>query len=122
MLASRTSSAPTRPGSCLLRAAAALCLFLVAGTSADATNASDCHIGSYRLSDGRGMDIAPSQGTTLRWRLFTGETGQLHPQKGGTWTSTYGWTGRSDGETVSFSDCAKGRITFAKQTGTRIAF
>src|SRR5690349_17603817 len=65
----------------------------------------DCHIGSYRLADGQAIDIAPSDGNTLRWRLFSGETGQLHPQKNGTWTSTYGWTGRPDGKTVSFSDC-----------------
>src|SRR4051794_26951440 len=87
-----------------------------------ADSTTDCHVGSYRLSDGRAVDIAPSEGNTLRWRMFTGETGQLHPQKGGTWASTYGWTDRPDGKTVSFSDCAKGDITFAKQTGTRIGF
>src|SRR5581483_8814719 len=42
---------------------------------------SDCHIGSYRLSDGTALDIAPSDDGTLRWRTFTGETGQLHRQK-----------------------------------------
>src|SRR3954464_12137044 len=122
MLANRSLLAQRRPGFRLHRAGAALCLFLVAGATVDATNAPDCHVGSYRLSDGRAVDIAPSEGNTLRWRMFTGETGQLHPQKGGTWTSTYGWTDRPDGKTVSFSDCAKGDITFAKQTGTRIGF
>jgi pimeloyl-ACP methyl ester carboxylesterase len=87
---------------------------------ADATK--DCHIGSYRLSDGAAVDIAPSDGDTLRWRMFTGETGQLHRQKDGTWTSTYGWTARPDGRTVSFSDCTKGKISFGRQAGTRIAF
>ena len=103
--------------------ALALCgplLVFAAPSFADATKS--CHIGSYRLSDGRVVDIAPSDGDTLRWRLFTGETGQLHPRKDGTWTSTYGWTNRPDGQFVSFSDCAQGRITFGKQTGTRIAF
>jgi dienelactone hydrolase len=87
---------------------------------ADATK--NCHIGSYRLSEGSAVDIAPSDGDTLRWRMFTGETGQLHPQKDGSWTSTYGWTSRPDGKTVSFSDCAKGEIGFGKVSGQRIAF
>ena len=87
-----------------------------------ANETKDCHIGSYRLSDGAAVDIAPSEGDTLRWRMFTGETGQLHPQKNGAWTSTYGWTARPDGIAVSFSDCAKGEITFGKRTGRRIVF
>jgi uncharacterized protein len=86
----------------------------------DTTN--DCHIGSYRLSDGRAVDIAPSDGDTLRWRMFTGETGQLHPQKDGTWASTYGWTNRADGKTVAFSGCDKGEITFGNETAKRIDF
>ncbi len=93
---------------------------LSAGAATDTTK--DCHIGSYRLSDGKAVDIAPSDAGTLRWRMFTGETGQLHRQKDGTWVSTYGWTGRPDGKTVSFSDCNKGQISFAKEHGTRIAF
>jgi pimeloyl-ACP methyl ester carboxylesterase len=87
---------------------------------ADATK--DCHVGSYRLGDGSAVDIAPSDGDTLRWRLFDGESGQLHPQKDGGWTSTYGWTNRPDGKAVSFSDCAKGEISFGAETGKRIAF
>jgi dienelactone hydrolase len=97
----------------------ALPLFSVHAT-ADTTK--DCHVGSYRLSDGRTVDIEPYDDDTLRWLMFTGERGQLHPQKNGTWSSTYGWTDRSDGNTVSFSDCEKGEITFAKEAGRRIAF
>lgn len=97
-----------------------LSVLLFVPAHADATK--DCHVGSYRMSDGRAIDIAPSDGNTLRWRAFTGETGQLHRNKDGSWTSTYGWTGRPDGKTVSFSDCAKGRISFGKETGKRIAF
>ncbi len=103
--------------------APALCglsLLFAVPAFADATK--DCHIGSYRLSDGSAVDIAPSDGDTLRWRLWNGETGQLHPQKDGTWTSTYGWTDRPDGKAVSFSDCAKGDITFGKDSGHKIAF
>jgi uncharacterized protein len=82
----------------------------------------DCQIGSYRLSDGTAVDVAPSEDDTLRWRMFSGETGQLHPLKSGSWSSTYGWTGRPDGKTVSFAECGKGEIIFGKESGKRIAF
>ena len=95
-------------------------VFCIGPTAAGVT--SDCHIGSYRLNDGTALDIAPSDDGTLRWRTFSGETGQLHRQKNGTWSSTYGWTGRPDGKTVSFSDCSKGDIVFGKEPGKRIAF
>jgi len=103
--------------------AAALCgiaLLPFAPAMADSTH--DCHVGSYRLGDGRAIDIAPSEGDTLRWRLFTGETGQLHPHKGDKWSSTFGWTERPDGKFVSFTDCQTGGITFGTETGKRIAF
>src|SRR5580692_10186546 len=105
-----------------LLAAAAFCGLVSLSAPAFADSTKDCHIGSYRLSDGTAVDVAPSDGDTLRWRLFTGETGQLHPGKKGGWTSTYGWTNRPDGKAVSFSDCAKGEISFGKETGKRIAF
>jgi dienelactone hydrolase len=89
---------------------------------AGADEKSDCHVGSYRLNDGRTVDVAPSDSNTLRWRTFAGETGQLHPQANGTWTSTYGWTDRPDGNTILFSDCDKGEIVFGNESGRRIAF
>jgi dienelactone hydrolase len=102
--------------------ASALCgLSLLFATPAFA-DTKDCHIGSYRLVDGTAVDIAPSDGGTLRWRMFSDETGQLHPRKGGNWISTYGWTTRPDGKAVSFSDCGKGEIGFGGKTGKRIAF
>jgi dienelactone hydrolase len=97
-------------------------LLLSSSALAGADEKRDCHVGSYRLSNGRTVDVAPSDGNTLRWRTFTGETGQLHPQANGTWTSTYGWTDHSDGRTVSFSDCDKGEIIFGNESGRRIAF
>jgi streptogramin lyase len=103
-------------------AAISLALLGLVPTSAAFAAAQDCHIGSYRLSDGSAVDIAASDDDTLRWRAFTGETGQLHPNTDGTWASTFGWTGRPDGKTVSFSDCAKGDIAFDKASGHRIAF
>jgi uncharacterized protein len=103
--------------------APALCglsLLLSVPAPADATK--NCHIGSYRLSDGQALDIAPSDGDALRWRAFAGETGRLDQNKDGSWTSTFGWTDKPDGKTVSFSDCTKGEINFGKETGKRIAF
>ncbi|HEY2533556.1 MAG TPA: CocE/NonD family hydrolase [Xanthobacteraceae bacterium] len=79
-------------------------------------------MGSYRLKDGRTVDVAAADGNRLRWRTFTGETGRLHQTAKGTWISTYGWTDRPDGKTVSFSDCDKGEIVFADQSGRRIVF
>lgn len=99
---------------------AAVMFFAAPTARADATR--DCHVGSYRLAEGRAVDIAPSDGDTLRWRLFTGESGQLHKRPDGAWDSTYGWTGRPDGKKVSFSDCAAVTITFGQEPGRRIAF
>ena len=99
-----------------------LLALLLGHSAAFATDAQGCHIGSYRLADGHVVDVAPSDGNTLRWRSWSGETGQLHPQKNGAWTSTYGWTNRHDGTEISFSDCAKGEIFFGKLSGKRIAF
>jgi len=81
----------------------------------------DCHIGSYRLVDGNLVDIAPSDDDTLRWRQFDGATGALHKTANGTWKSTYGWTDRADGITVSFSACSEGQISFGGASGQRIA-
>ena len=95
-----------------------LCLVTSLATSAEET--SNCAVGTYRLSGGETIDVAPSTGTTLRWRALSGETGQLH-QKNGSWNSTYGWTDRPDGKTMSF-DCDKGEMTVDKQSGKRIDF
>lgn len=102
---------------------AALCLLLAATPLARAADAPpDCHVGAYRLSDGGMVDVAPSVGATLRWRRFDGTTGALTNKGDNLWTSTYGWTGRPDGKTVRFSDCASGRIDFAGIEGQRIPF
>jgi pimeloyl-ACP methyl ester carboxylesterase len=84
---------------------------------------SDCHIGAYRLTDSSVVDIAPGgEDHTLRWRKFDGTTGALHKTEGGRWTSTFGWTGRPDGKSVSFADCATGTIRFDGMHGHRIDF
>src|SRR5215469_21537 len=83
---------------------------------------SECHIGAYRLSDGSIVDIAASNGDTLRWRRFDGTTGALHKTASGVWTSTSGWTDRADGKSVSFGECDKGSIEFDSVRGERITF
>jgi pimeloyl-ACP methyl ester carboxylesterase len=93
----------------------------LAGTSPQATGA-DCHIGSYRLGNGRVIDIAPSTGNHLRWRLADGTTGELTHAGDTAWTSTLGWTERSDGHRVVFGDCASGAIRFDADPGKRIPF
>jgi len=74
-----------------------------------------CHIGAYRLSDGRVLDIAPADGGDLRWRLEDGRAGRLDAAQG--WTSTVGWTDRPDAHTVRFGGCGHGRLTFATGDG-----
>jgi hypothetical protein len=100
----------------------ALCIFFLASSAAGASETLDCHVGSYRLNDGSLVDIAPSDKDALRWRRFDGTTGALHRTAKGDWSSSYGWTDRPYGKTVSFSDCGKGRIDFDGASGQRIAF
>ena len=95
--------------------AVSLAVFATAAIAAD-----DCHVGAYRLGDGRIVDIAPSEGPTLRWRMLDGETGALAVQPDGSWRSTFGWTGGGDGRKVIFSDCTSGSIDFAGVSGKRI--
>lgn len=100
---------------------AALCSSFVAPV-ARAAETMDCHIGTYRLSDGGIVDIAPSEGNTLRWRRFDGTTGALTEKGGGLWTSSYGWTGRPDGKSAHLSACRAGRINFDGVEGRRVRF
>jgi hypothetical protein len=85
-----------------------------------ALSAPDCHVGSYQLEDGSNLDVALSEGDTLRWRKPDGTTGALHPQADGSWSGTGGWTGKPDGIVASFAGCDG--IRFAGVSGTRIAF
>ena len=72
------------------------------------------------MSGGTTVDIAHAGGDTLRWRRFDGSTGLLTRAADGTWTSTAGWTGRRDGKSVRFTECADGHITFDGQAGRRL--
>lgn len=90
--------------------------------AAHAAEDSECHVGSYRLTDGRIVDIAPLEDDRLRWRSFDGAVGELKPQPGGGWQSLYGWTGRPDGIDVHFGACGAGTIRFAGSEGQRLTF
>jgi len=91
-----------------------------APAAADLTG--DCRIGTYHLRDGTVVDIGATDSPHLRWRREDGTTGKLTEASDGSWISTLGWTERSDGKRVSFSDCAKGEINFDGVKGQRIAF
>jgi len=100
--------------------AAALPARLAAAAASDDTT--DCRVGTYRLDDGSIVDIAPSEGDRLRWRRLDGTTGALAPAAAGSFRSTLGWTGRSDGIAVSFTSCARRGIRFAGRAGRRVDF
>jgi pimeloyl-ACP methyl ester carboxylesterase len=95
---------------------------LLATLLSSAQPAVDCHVGAYRLQDGSSVDIAASEGDTLRWRRIDGSTGKLVHGQHDAWTSTAGWTARPDGKDVTFTDCSKGGIGFGGMTGQRINF
>jgi uncharacterized protein len=90
-----------------------------AGCLASVATAANCAIGAYRMSDGQTVDVAPADEDTLRWRDFGGATGHLERNGDGSWTSTYGWTGRPDGNRVSF-DCESGGIMLGPRRGEKV--
>jgi uncharacterized protein len=100
----------------------AACMLIAAISTAHADIRPGCYIGSYRLTDGRLVDISFADDHTLRWQQFDGETGVLRRTASGDWKSTLGWTDRDDGKTVTFSACNARRIDFAGVAGERIAF
>lgn len=81
-----------------------------------------CHVGAYRLDDGRVVSVMPSDAPgTLRWRLLDGRSGKL-VRESGAWISTHGWTGRPDGIEVAFGNCGQSRIRFDGRRGRKIGF
>lgn len=102
-------------------------LALLASTGAGTACASPvsdaaCAVGYYRLSDGSGVDLGHAVDDGLRWRRPDGTSGLLVPAGERVWTSTLGWTGRSDGVEVDTRACGKGEITFGGKIGNRVAF
>jgi pimeloyl-ACP methyl ester carboxylesterase len=99
----------------------ALAAMLSTAAIARADPAADCHVGSYRLSDGRVIDLAPDD-AGLRYRMFDGTTGALHAVSDGAWTSTLGWTQRPDGKRFILDACGTGELRIDDVTGMRIDF
>jgi hypothetical protein len=56
----------------------AVCVGPVPRANAEAKLIGNCYVGTYRFADGSVIDIARSEGDTLRWRKFDGTTGALH--------------------------------------------
>jgi len=103
----------------MLRGVLAAVLMIVADKSV-ANDSPNCHIGIYGFADGAFVDIGSADDGHLRWRRKDGTTGLLTAGADGSWTSTLGWTGRPDGERVSFADCESGRMTFDGAAGRRV--
>ena len=87
-----------------------LSLLLFVPAHADATK--DCQVGAYRLADGRRSTSRRRWRDAALARASPARPASFIRNKDGSWTSTYGWTDRPDGKTVSFSDCARGEIGF----------
>jgi uncharacterized protein len=86
-----------------------------------ANSTGNCYVGTYHLSDGRDVDIAPSD-ENLEWHMKDGTTGELTPTADGSWSSTLGRTGRPDGKRVLFGGCTAGKVYFDGVEGHRILF
>jgi pimeloyl-ACP methyl ester carboxylesterase len=80
-----------------------------------------CHVASYRLADGRAIDLALSGDDSLRWRMEDGSSGKI-ANKVGDWPSTLGWTDRPDGHRLILGSCESNEITFDGIHGNRIPF
>lgn len=107
--------------SCLSKVAG-LALFAVVPSAMAAPPPDSCVPGFYRLADGAGIDVAPSDAGHLRWRALDGTSGYLSPLKGGKWSSALGWTNRPDGKVIDLSRCTHGEIDFAGTAGHRVPF
>lgn len=81
-----------------------------------------CAVGYYRLPGGGGVDLGYAGTGELRWRRTDGTSGLLAPTGERGWSSTFGWTGRSDGVQVDTQACAQGQITFDGKAGRRVQF
>lgn len=80
-----------------------------------------CHVGAYRLDDGRAVVLGRiDDPTALRWRLLDGRTAKL-TRKNGALTGTVGWGDRPDPTRVELGRCGEG-IVFDGHRGERLAF
>lgn len=89
-------------------------------TSHAATDPVDCGVGAWRLDDGSTIDVARSQGDSLRWRRPDGTSGAFLATGLAAGVSLLGWTERPDGKQVRI-DCAKAAIDFDGVPGHRLS-
>jgi dienelactone hydrolase len=81
-----------------------------------------CHVATYRLDDGRLVDIAPLTDGGLRWRAMDGRTGKLLQDEAGKWSGTVGWSDRPDPTDVQLGTCEHPAMTFEGHRGQRLSF
>jgi pimeloyl-ACP methyl ester carboxylesterase len=81
-----------------------------------------CHVGIYRLDDGRLVDFAPMSEPGLRWRLMDGRTGKVKQDAAGTWSGTVGWSDTTDSTPVSLGTCESPKLAFEGHAGTKLSF
>ena len=79
----------------------------------------DCRIGLYRSAEGEALALTPTSGTAYRWRTLDGRVGELHSANG-VWTSTIGWTEKSDGKVANLGACGDERIELDQTVYTRV--
>jgi uncharacterized protein len=101
---------------------AVTCAAIVLPALACAAPVGDCHAGTYQLTNSSVVYLASSGDDAFFWLEFDGTAGVLHRTRQGGWSSTFGWTGRPDGKTVSFFPCAAGKIEFNGLVGRRVDF
>lgn len=81
-----------------------------------------CHVGIYRLDDGRLVDVAPVSDEGLRWRTMDGRTGRVVQDAAGKWSGTVGWSERPDTTQVSLGSCETPAFAFEGHRGTKLEF
>ena len=81
-----------------------------------------CHVGAYRLDDGRVVAVSPLSDGGLRWRLLDGRTGKLVQDDAEKWSGTTGWTDRPDPIAVTLGTCSRPAMAFDGHAGRRLEF
>jgi uncharacterized protein len=82
-----------------------------------------CHIGIYRLDDGRIVDLAPlTNSDSLRWRLLDGSSGRISRNEAGGWQARIGWSNDRDTKPIDAGTCAAPRFVFDGHAGERLNF
>lgn len=82
-----------------------------------------CLVGSYRLDDGRIVDLAPlTNSDALRWRLLDGRSGRLLRDEQGRWQARAGWSNTADPTPIDAGSCAHPVLIFDGHASQRLSF